>query len=160
MSEVTARTEAHPGRTWLASYPPTVPAEIPPLKHRSLGELFEESCALYADRPAFSSMGKSLTFRQLEAESRKIAAWLQAQGLVKGDRVVAVVPVCAAPGREYGVRTDLAATVAGLLGEARGVAMLKTLHAEAATGQTRKVVDQVVNVGREAFRELWSRMKK
>jgi len=92
MSEVTARTEAHPGRTWLASYPPTVPAEIPPLKHRSLGELFEESCALYADRPAFSSMGKSLTFRQLEAESRKIAAWLQAQGLVKGDRVAVMLP--------------------------------------------------------------------
>ncbi len=92
MSEVTARTEAHPGRTWLASYPPTVPAEIPPLKHKSLGELFEESCALYADRPAFSSMGKSLTFRQLEAESRKIAAWLQAQGLVKGDRVAVMLP--------------------------------------------------------------------
>ncbi|MBW6423286.1 long-chain fatty acid--CoA ligase [Rhizobium sp. XQZ8] len=92
MNEVTARTEAHPGRTWLASYPPTVPAEIPPLKHRSLGELFEESCALYADRPAFSSMGKSLTFRQLEAESRKIAAWLQAQGLVKGDRVAVMLP--------------------------------------------------------------------
>ncbi len=92
MSEVNARTEAHPGRTWLASYPPTVPAEIPPLKHKSLGELFEESCALYADRPAFSSMGKSLTFRQLEAESRKIAAWLQAQGLVKGDRVAVMLP--------------------------------------------------------------------
>jgi len=92
MNEVTARPEAHPGRTWLASYPPTVPAEIPPLKHRSLGELFEESCALYADRPAFSSMGKSLTFRQLEAESRKIAAWLQAQGLVKGDRVAVMLP--------------------------------------------------------------------
>jgi long-chain acyl-CoA synthetase len=92
MSEVTARTDANPGKIWLASYPPTVPEEIPPLTHRSLGELFEDSCSRFADRPAFSSMGKALTFRQLEAESRKIAAWLQAQGLVKGDRVAVMLP--------------------------------------------------------------------
>lgn len=92
MSEVTARTDANPDKIWLASYPPTVPEEIPPLTHRSLGELFEDSCSRFADRPAFSSMGKALTFRQLEAESRKIAAWLQAQGLVKGDRVAVMLP--------------------------------------------------------------------
>ncbi|WP_105381322.1 long-chain fatty acid--CoA ligase [Neorhizobium alkalisoli] len=92
MSEVTARTDANPDKIWLASYPPTVPEEIPPLTHRSLGELFEDSCSRFADRPAFSSMGKSLSFRQLEAESRKIAAWLQAQGLVKGDRVAVMLP--------------------------------------------------------------------
>ncbi|CDZ44185.1 long-chain fatty acid--CoA ligase [Neorhizobium galegae] len=92
MNEVTARTGANPPKIWLASYPPTVPAEIPPLQHQSLGDLFEESCARYADRPAFSSMGKSLTYRQLEAESRKIGIWLQAQGLVKGDRVAVMLP--------------------------------------------------------------------
>jgi long-chain acyl-CoA synthetase len=92
MNEVTARTPAQYAKIWLASYPPTVPAEIPPLKHRSLGELFEESCHRYADRPAFSSMGKSLTFKELEAESRKVAAWLQAQGLAKGDRVAVMLP--------------------------------------------------------------------
>jgi len=92
MNEVTARTDANPEKIWLASYPPTVPAEIPPLQHHSLGELFEDSCARYADRLAFSSMGKSLTFRQLEAESRKIAAWLQAQGFAKGDRIAVMLP--------------------------------------------------------------------
>ncbi|CDZ31811.1 Long-chain-fatty-acid--CoA ligase [Neorhizobium galegae bv. officinalis] len=92
MNEVTARTGANPPKIWLASYPPTVPAEIPPLQHQSLGNLFEDSCARYADRPAFSSMGKSLTYRQLEAESRKIGAWLQAHGLVKGDRVAVMLP--------------------------------------------------------------------
>ncbi|WP_117195229.1 long-chain fatty acid--CoA ligase [Rhizobium terrae] len=92
MNEVSARTEAHPTKIWLASYPPTVPAEIPPLPHHSLGELFEESCVRYADRPAFSSMGKALSFQELEAQSRKVAAWLQAQGLVKGDRVAVMLP--------------------------------------------------------------------
>src|SRR5687768_16599839 len=62
MNEVTARTGANPPKIWLASYPPTVPAEIPPLHHHSLGDLFEDSCARYAERPAFSSMGKSLTY--------------------------------------------------------------------------------------------------
>jgi predicted GTPase len=85
-------------------------------------------------------------------------AWAAATE-VFGDRVMAVVPVCAAPGREYGVRTDLLAAIAGLLGEARGVAVLKTLHAEAEAGQSRKVVGQVVNVGREAFRALWDRIR-
>ncbi|KAB1085093.1 long-chain fatty acid--CoA ligase [Neorhizobium galegae] len=92
MNEVTARTGANPPKIWLASYPPTVPAEIPPLQHQSLGALFEESCARYADRAAFSSMGKALTYRALEGESRKVAAWLQAQGLVKGDRVAVMLP--------------------------------------------------------------------
>jgi predicted GTPase len=78
---------------------------------------------------------------------------------VFGKRVESVVPVCTASGREYGVRTDLLAAIAGLLGEARGVAMLKTLHAEAEAGQARKVVGQVVNVGREAFRALWDRIR-
>jgi long-chain acyl-CoA synthetase len=92
MTEVTARAGARPDKIWLASYPPTVPEEISPLKHRSLGELFEASCARYADRPAFSSMGKSLSFAQLETESGKIGAWLQAQGLEKGDRVAVMLP--------------------------------------------------------------------
>jgi long-chain acyl-CoA synthetase len=92
MSEVHVRTTDGPVKIWLASYPPNVPADIPPLKHRSLGELFEDSCSLYADRPAFSSMGKTLTFAQIDAESRKVAAWLQDQGFGKGDRIAVMLP--------------------------------------------------------------------
>lgn len=93
MTELPARMDGSASdKPWLASYPPNVPAEIPPLAHQSLGALFEESCAKFADRPAFSSMGKVLTFRELEAESRKIGAWLQAQGLAKGDRVAVMMP--------------------------------------------------------------------
>ncbi|SFA97866.1 long-chain acyl-CoA synthetase [Rhizobium sp. NFR07] len=88
----TAAKAMSPTKIWLASYPPGVPETIPPLAHLSLGQLFEESCARYADRPAFTSMGKSLSFRELEAESRKIASWLQAQGLAKGDRVAVMLP--------------------------------------------------------------------
>ncbi|PZM12096.1 long-chain-fatty-acid--CoA ligase [Rhizobium tubonense] len=79
-------------RIWLASYPDNVPAELPPLKHASLPELFEECCARYADRLAFTCMGRSITYRQMEVETRKVAAWLQSLGLAKGDRVALMMP--------------------------------------------------------------------
>jgi long-chain acyl-CoA synthetase len=79
-------------RPWLASYPQGVPAELPDLGYASLVELLEKSCALYADRKAFSSMGKSLSYRQLEEQTRQIGAWLQTLGLQKGDRVAVMMP--------------------------------------------------------------------
>ncbi len=84
----------HPAanKIWLSSYPPTVPAELPPLAHRSIGQLFEESCSRFGDRTAFSSMGKTLSFQELEESSRSIGVWLQSQGLNRGDRVAVMMP--------------------------------------------------------------------
>jgi len=91
-------------KIWLASYPDIVPAELPPLEHASLAELLEESCARYADRPAFTSMGKSITYRDLDLQTRKIAAWLQSLGLQKGDRVAVMMPnVLQNPIAVYGI---------------------------------------------------------
>jgi long-chain acyl-CoA synthetase len=91
-------------KIWLASYPDIVPAELPTLEHASLAELLEESCARYADRPAFTSMGKSITYRDLDMQTRKIAAWLQSLGLQKGDRVAVMMPnVLQNPIAAYGI---------------------------------------------------------
>ncbi|GAC1041521.1 long-chain fatty acid--CoA ligase [Rhizobium sp. No.120] len=91
-------------KIWLASYPDIVPAELPPLEHASLAELLEESCARYADRPAFTSMGKSIIYRDLDLQTRKIAAWLQSLGLQKGDRVAVMMPnVLQNPIAVYGI---------------------------------------------------------
>ncbi len=79
-------------KIWLGSYPVRVPSRISDPKENSLGELLVRSCALYRDRAAFTSMGKVLTFAGLEAATRKIAAWLQASGLEKGDRVAVMMP--------------------------------------------------------------------
>lgn len=93
MSDVSSRVGGRATeKIWLPSYPTSVPAEIPPLAHRSLGEMFEKNCAKFADRLSFSSMGRGMTFRELEMQSRKIGAWLQAQGLSKGDRVAVMTP--------------------------------------------------------------------
>jgi long-chain acyl-CoA synthetase len=81
-------------RIWLKSYPAGVPADIDPKKYRSLIQLFEGSIAKYRDRPAFHSMGKSITFGELDKVSRDFAAWLQARGLAKGSRVALMMPNC------------------------------------------------------------------
>lgn len=98
----------HSGRAaekiWLNSYPDKVPADIAPHAHPSLGALFEASCAKYADRLAFSSMGRGMTFRELEQESRKVGAWLQSLGLTKGDRVAVMTPnILQNPVTVYGI---------------------------------------------------------
>ncbi|HEX8048964.1 long-chain fatty acid--CoA ligase [Rhizobium sp.] len=91
-------------KIWLISYPDMVPADLPPLEHASLAELLEESCARYADRPAFTSMGKSITYRDLDIQTRKIGAWLQSLGLQKGDRVAVMMPnVLQNPIAVYGI---------------------------------------------------------
>jgi long-chain acyl-CoA synthetase len=91
-------------KIWVNSYPASVPAEIAPHAHASLGALFEASCAKFADRLAFSSMGRSMTFRELEQQSRKVGAWLQAQRLAKGDRVAVMTPnILQNPVTVYGI---------------------------------------------------------
>src|SRR5687768_1432281 len=81
-------------RIWLKSYPPGVPADIDPKQYRSLIELFDSRIAKYRDRPAFHSMGKTISFDALEKGSRDFGAWLQSRGLGKGARVAIMMPNC------------------------------------------------------------------
>ena len=79
-------------KTWLKQYPAGVPAEIDVAQYASLADLLDESFRRYADRMAYKFMGKVVSFAQVDAASRAFAAWLQAQGLVKGDRVAVMMP--------------------------------------------------------------------
>jgi long-chain acyl-CoA synthetase len=79
-------------RIWLASYPASVPADLPPLQFESLGALFDNSCRIYANRTAFSCMGRAMTFEELGVAATKVAAWLQESGFVKGDRIAVMMP--------------------------------------------------------------------
>src|SRR5213592_243187 len=81
-------------RIWLKSYPPGVPAEIDVNQYGSLVELFEKSIRAYGDRPAFTCMGKTITFSELDAMARHFGAWLQSKGLAKGARVAIMMPNC------------------------------------------------------------------
>ncbi|MCA1444108.1 long-chain fatty acid--CoA ligase [Ensifer sp. IC4062] len=88
----TQQAGSNAGKIWLKSYPPGVPAEIGPLPYRSIGEFFDHAVAQYSWRPAFTCMGKSLSFAALNTHSAAIGAWLQSLGLRKGDRVAVMLP--------------------------------------------------------------------
>jgi long-chain acyl-CoA synthetase len=79
-------------RFWLAQYPAGVPSDIDASTVPSLKHLVEEALERYADRVAYSCMGSALTYRELEAQSRAFAAWLQQAGLVRGDRIAIMLP--------------------------------------------------------------------
>ena len=82
----------HAERSWLGHYPEGVPADIDPDQYRSLVALLEESFARFAERTAFDFMGRTLSYRELDEQSRALAAYLQSLGLVKGDRVALMMP--------------------------------------------------------------------
>jgi long-chain acyl-CoA synthetase len=79
-------------RIWLQSYPQGVPADLPPAPYTSLVALMEESFRQYADRPAYSFMGKELSYAETDRLSRAFAAYLQSLGLAQGDRVAIMMP--------------------------------------------------------------------
>ena len=81
-------------KIWLKSYPPGVPAEIDFRQFKSIGDLFEKSCAKFRDRTAYVNMGRSLTFGELEHLAAAFGAWLQSRGLARGTRIALMMPNC------------------------------------------------------------------
>ncbi|QNP58654.1 long-chain-fatty-acid--CoA ligase [Paenacidovorax monticola] len=79
-------------RPWLAAYPQGVPADIDPSQYLSLAALMDEAFRKYADRVAYSFMGKDVSYAQTDSLSRAFAAYLQGLGLSKGDRVAIMMP--------------------------------------------------------------------
>jgi long-chain acyl-CoA synthetase len=80
-------------KIWLKQYPAGVPAEIDIDEFSSLREFLEESFAKYRSLPAFTNMGHSITFGELDQLSRYLGGWLQKNaGLAKGDRVAVMMP--------------------------------------------------------------------
>lgn len=79
-------------KPWLASYPEGVPTDIGPLKYNSVAALLEDSCKRFGSKPAFTCMGKTISFSELHDQSSIVGAWLTAHGLSKGDRVAIMMP--------------------------------------------------------------------
>ncbi len=80
-------------RFWLPQYPSGVAHDIDPNEVSSLKALIEEACARYADRVAYRSMGKTISYRELERLSSAFGAWLQQRaGLKRGERVAIMLP--------------------------------------------------------------------
>ena len=79
-------------RIWLDHYPPGVPADIDTTPYTSLLTVLDDSCRRFAERPAYTSLGTTITYAQLDRLSRDFAAWLQSRGIRQGDRVALMLP--------------------------------------------------------------------
>jgi long-chain acyl-CoA synthetase len=78
---------------WLKSYPPQVPAQIDSDKLRSIVEVFHTACETYQDRPCFTNLGVTLTYREVQRLSGAFAAFLRRDlGLQPGDRIGLQMP--------------------------------------------------------------------
>ena len=79
-------------KIWLKSYPKGVPAEVDVHQYRSLVQVFDEAATKFADRRAYTCMGKSITFGELDTLSAAFGAFLQSKGMTKGSRVALMMP--------------------------------------------------------------------
>ncbi|WP_372875686.1 long-chain-fatty-acid--CoA ligase FadD2 [Pseudomonas sp.] len=78
---------------WSDKRPAGVPNDIDLGAYKSVIEVFERSCKKFADRPAFSNMGVTLTYAELDRLSGAFASYLQKHtDLQPGERIAVQMP--------------------------------------------------------------------
>jgi len=78
---------------WKDKYPVGIAAEINPDQYPNIQAVLKESCQRFADKPAFSNMGKTITYAELYELSGNFAAYLQQHtDLQPGDRIAVQLP--------------------------------------------------------------------
>ncbi|WP_194787889.1 long-chain-fatty-acid--CoA ligase FadD1 [Pseudomonas sp. UFMG81] len=78
---------------WKDKYPAGITADINPDEFPNIQAVLKQSCQRFADKPAFSNLGKTITYGELYALSGAFAAWLQQHTDLKpGDRIAVQLP--------------------------------------------------------------------
>ena len=78
---------------WNDKRPAGVPLDIDMTAFTSVVDVFERSCKKFADRPAFSNLGVTITYAELERHSAAFAGYLQNHTDLKpGDRIAVQMP--------------------------------------------------------------------
>jgi fatty-acyl-CoA synthase len=77
----------------LAIWPKRLPHHLP-LPETSLYYNLEVSARRYPHKAAYLFCGQTLSFAQLQDQAEALAGWLQAHGVVKGDRVAVFMQNC------------------------------------------------------------------
>jgi len=91
--QLSIRKNAAVKKPWLAAYAAGIPETVPTPEHRSVRDMFEAAFRKFPERPAFTNMGTTLTFRELDRLSMQFACYLQKDlGLLKGERVAIMLP--------------------------------------------------------------------
>ncbi len=79
-------------RIWLSKYPAGIPANINVEQYTRLVDMIEETFVSFKDLPAFTCMGKTLTFKDIDTQSRQFGAYLHSRGLEPGDKIALMMP--------------------------------------------------------------------
>ncbi|QXH50194.1 long-chain-fatty-acid--CoA ligase FadD1 [Pseudomonas fakonensis] len=78
---------------WKDKYPAGITADINPDEFPNIQAVLKQSCQRFADKPAFSNLGKTITYGELYTLSGAFAAWLQQHTDLKpGDRIAVQLP--------------------------------------------------------------------
>ena len=80
-------------KEWIKSYPANMPAEVPTPPFKSVRDLFEQAFEKYPDNAAYTNMGRTLSYAELDRLSMQFACYLQKTlGLTRGERVAIMLP--------------------------------------------------------------------
>ncbi len=78
---------------WASKYPADIKRDVNIAQYDSLLQVFEKACRNYRNRPAFSNMGYTLTYGDLDRMSADFASYLQHHTNLKvGDRIAIQLP--------------------------------------------------------------------
>lgn len=80
-------------KPWLKSYQAGVPAEIDVNEHSSVVDIFSGACKEFANKPAYTNFGKTISYNELDQYTNYFASWLIHDAkLKKGDRIAIMMP--------------------------------------------------------------------
>jgi len=80
-------------KVWLKSYPSGMPEEVPTPPFKSVRDLFEQAFEKYPNNAAYTNMGRTLDYAELDRLSMQFACYLQKNlGLTRGERVAIMLP--------------------------------------------------------------------
>ena len=80
-------------KLWYKNYPENIPHEINADRYENAVALLEESFTRFADNPAYTCMGKTYTYKQIDELANAFGAYLQKNLALKaGDRIAIMMP--------------------------------------------------------------------
>ena len=101
-----------PPRHWQQSYDARVPADINPDACPTVVAMAEQAMQRYASHTAFHCFKRSLSYGDVDQQSRAMAAYLQHLGVQRGDRIAVMLPnIPAFPVAMFGILRAGAAQV-------------------------------------------------
>ncbi|MCZ6668258.1 MAG: AMP-binding protein, partial [Gammaproteobacteria bacterium] len=80
-------------KVWLKSYPPGMPETIDVNAYQSVAEVFDQAIEKFGDNPAFTNLGTTLSYKDMDRLTGQLASYLQSlPNMRKGDRVAIMMP--------------------------------------------------------------------